>query len=541
MGNCASVNYDTDNSIQKANVIQKTDNECFFVITCVFNPCSYQKRYDLYKNFANHMKDNGAQLITIECIFPKLNQKEFQVTQTDNPYHIQLTSDSIYWMKENLINIAASRLPEHAKWICWLDADIYFHNSNWVSRTIDALDKYSVVQMFETCNFLGPNKEILRTDYSFGYSVVHNKPIDQKKYSEWYPHPGYGWAMSKYAFQSIKGLPDYDIVGSGDLHFAFSLINKVGNAVEKDLHDEYKSYITNHSQNTYETLKYVANIKHKQIIGYVPVNISHYWHGSRKDRQYVDRWKILIHHKFKYDDIRRTVTGLYIIDNEILQNDILTYFSKRNEDTNVCEIQDNLLESAKKVQISVIKIKAPKITPVIKSLSTVPTLKPKIPKAAAITKPSASSSIIPKTAQITKPVKKLATAHVTKVQIPKKIQPSTINRSKIPVDKKKYINDGTLPNNTIEVLQTEYLFDYTAQINQIPDYHDHISTYVDNSVDNYASDHLPSYDCDDGHYRDDNHDGICDTHNDNHGQPTHHDHPTYDNHYNNDVYCTSSY
>jgi len=184
------------------------------------------------------MKSTGATLITVECIFPELGQTTFQVTRPDNPHHIQLQSKSVYWMKENLINIAVSKLPPHAKWVCWLDGDIFFHNKKWIEETIKALQKYSVVQVFETADFLGPNEQegsVLRTDFSFGYSVVHNKIIDQSRYDEWYPHPGYGWAMSIEAFKAIGGLPDYDIVGSGDLHFAFSLINKVPNVIESGL------------------------------------------------------------------------------------------------------------------------------------------------------------------------------------------------------------------------------------------------------------------------------------------------------------------
>jgi hypothetical protein len=85
-----------------------------------------------------------------------------------------------------------SRLPSHAKWVAWLDADLTFHSKNWVKQVISALRQYEVVQVFKKAKFLGPppSSKVLRTDYSFGYSVVHNKVIDQQRYAEWYPHPG---------------------------------------------------------------------------------------------------------------------------------------------------------------------------------------------------------------------------------------------------------------------------------------------------------------------------------------------------------------
>jgi len=136
---------ETENATQIENYGNRKDS--FFVLTTIFNPASFKSRYELYHQFAQHMAQTGAQLITIECIFPELGQHEFQVTSPTNPCHIQLKSKSIYWMKENLINIAASRLPTKAKWICWLDADIHFEDRNWIELTIEQLKKYTVVQV----------------------------------------------------------------------------------------------------------------------------------------------------------------------------------------------------------------------------------------------------------------------------------------------------------------------------------------------------------------------------------------------------------
>jgi len=123
------------------------DKKAFFVITTIFNPASYKSRYELYHQFSRHMKETGAQLITVECIFPLLNQTEFQVTDAQNPFHVQLTSKSVYWMKENLINIAVARLPAHAQFVSWLDADIHFHKKNWIELTMQQLKNYTVVQV----------------------------------------------------------------------------------------------------------------------------------------------------------------------------------------------------------------------------------------------------------------------------------------------------------------------------------------------------------------------------------------------------------
>lgn len=168
----------------------------------------------------------------------------------------------------------------------------------------------------------------------------------------------------------MKGLPDYDIVGSGDLHFAFSLLNRVSNALERDLNPSFKRMILENSSRVYRTLESISQSESKQIVGYAPLLIRHNWHGSQKDRQYVDRWKILISHKFNYEtDVMRNSDGLFLLISQedrndrreggseqgcsfwtcctssgedfSLEEDIQTHFESRNEDEMVCILEDN--------------------------------------------------------------------------------------------------------------------------------------------------------------------------------------------------------
>lgn len=116
---------------QPSNSVRHYDLSKFVVITVLFNPANYRVRYDLYKKFEAHMFNSGVHLITVECIFEStprfgLPPQKFQVTQANNPAHIQLIAPSILWVKENLINIAIHHLPQHIEYIAWIDADIEF-------------------------------------------------------------------------------------------------------------------------------------------------------------------------------------------------------------------------------------------------------------------------------------------------------------------------------------------------------------------------------------------------------------------------------
>ena len=86
-------------------------------VTAISNPARYETRYRLYKKFAKHIEqDLGQHLITVEC---QLGARPFEVTQAGNENHVQVRSDSELWHKENMLNIAMSRLTHDVKYICW--------------------------------------------------------------------------------------------------------------------------------------------------------------------------------------------------------------------------------------------------------------------------------------------------------------------------------------------------------------------------------------------------------------------------------------
>ena len=105
--------------------------------------------------------------------------------------------------------------------------------------TIAELKRYPIVQLFDLSFFFGPGgkKDILRRDDSFGYSIRNNKVIDP----EWYPHPGYAWAMRRSAFNDISGLIDFCIIGSADLHSAFALLNRIEETIRPSLDRDYQA------------------------------------------------------------------------------------------------------------------------------------------------------------------------------------------------------------------------------------------------------------------------------------------------------------
>ena len=71
-------------------------------------------------------------------------------------------------------------------------------------------------------------------------------------------------------------------------------------------------------------------------IGYVPGVIRHYFHGTKKNRKYTERWQILIKHQYSpikhltYND-----DGILVPTPECPKDfldDIMKYFKERKED-----------------------------------------------------------------------------------------------------------------------------------------------------------------------------------------------------------------
>ena len=296
----------------------------FYVISVISNPVRFESRYDLYMNFKKEMEEAGVKLFTVEL---QQGDRSFQITESENPMHLQLRTYEELWFKESMINLALSRLPKGWKYCAWIDADISFTNKNWAIETVQQLQHYHIVQLFSHAIDLGPNGELVQTHNGFVWSYQSGKPWGRGKgYSHF--HPGYGWAATREALDLVGGLIDKSILGAGDHHMACALIGKAEDSFPKGIESAYAKYI----------LKWQARAERhlKRDIGYVNGTIYHHWHGKKKDRRYVDRWEILINNSFKpEDDLYRDTQGLYILsDSNIkLRDDIRQYFRSRLEDS----------------------------------------------------------------------------------------------------------------------------------------------------------------------------------------------------------------
>jgi hypothetical protein len=294
------------------------------VIVVISNPCLYAKRYILFKEFLKRIEEEEqhVSVYVVELIYK--NQK-FIITDNKNKNHLQIKTDVPIWHKENMINLGVKYLlPKNYKAFAWIDADLEFENNSWALDTLKILNgSKDVVQLFSHCVDMDKNCDNLTVHNSFGYSYNKNKKYSVKSKDFW--HPGYAWAITRSAYEKIGGLYDKGILGSGDSIMALSFINKCKDIQNINYSDDYNNSM----------MMFQDNAKMLRL-GYTPGIIRHHYHGSKKNRNYTERWKILMEHKYSpithltYDEVGILIPTKELTDKFI--TDIYNYFLERKED-----------------------------------------------------------------------------------------------------------------------------------------------------------------------------------------------------------------
>lgn len=295
-----------------------------YVVTSIFNPNRYQSRYRLYHGFEKHCEDSGAILYTVEAA---LRDRHHEVTNYNNPQHIQLRTESELWFKENLQNVAVTKLPHDWEYVAFVDADFLFTRPDWVQETLHMLQHYDAVQMFSHMTYETYDHRSHGTLDGFAYTHLNQMTIPKE-----YGHKGAvggAWAFRRSALEKLGGLLDCCILGSADWHMSFGL------AMRDDVHPD---------MNLSKAPGYVSSIKRwletakllRANIGYVDAHAIHHWHGHMKNRGYSWRSKILTDNNFDpLTDLKKDWQGVYQLSKNKpkLRDEIRAYFSQRNEDS----------------------------------------------------------------------------------------------------------------------------------------------------------------------------------------------------------------
>ena len=304
------------------------NREHFHVVTMISNPALFSSRYRLFRNFEKYILKHTPNLWVCEL---QLGDRPFAITDANNPRHLQLRHWDELWHKENCISLLMARLPDDWETVAWIDADVEFLQEDWITDTLNQLQVYKIVQMFDTAIDLGPDNQVLQVHKSFmGQYIRKGATHPEKAYNEL--HPGYAWAARREAIDDIGGLFDKAVLGAGDRHMALSFVNKAELSFNKDTSSAYQQAIMDYQARCWSSLRC--------DVGYVPGSLKHMFHGKKKDRRYWDRWQVLIKNDYRPNvDLKRNSYGVYQLHDDMtlrsirLRDEIRAYFRARSEDS----------------------------------------------------------------------------------------------------------------------------------------------------------------------------------------------------------------
>jgi len=311
------------NEIKNAIINNEPIENKLHVIMVISNPCLFAKRYILAKEFIKRMDDeDDVVLYVVELTYDK---QRFIITDKNNKRHLQINTKTPLWHKENMINVGVNKLlPKNWKAFAWIDGDIEFESATWAKDALKILNGHKdVVQLYSHCIDMNKNGYTMRVFNSFGYQFERKHQYVSNGPDFW--HPGFAWACTRKAFDKMGGLYESAILGSGDNIMSMSFIGCGLKAINSESTDNYKESIVDFQKKV-----------QKLRLGYVPGVIRHYYHGSKKNRQYSERWQILIKHSYSPElHVSSNSDGILVPTKDCpseLLDDILKYFKERNED-----------------------------------------------------------------------------------------------------------------------------------------------------------------------------------------------------------------
>jgi hypothetical protein len=298
-------------------------DDVLHVVTFVSNVCAFRRRWELMREFMDRMgRTDRVKLYVVELAY---GSQEFAITDAGNPQHLQLRTEHALWHKENMINLGIRRLlPADWKAVAWIDGDVEFENADWVDYTLKTLTAFEIVQLFSVCMDLDENDVPMTLWQGFGYKFCNGQTFTHQRGVNYW-HCGYAWACRREFYEKIGGIYDRSILGSGDYILTQRLFGSIA-SLNKDLVD-FRDDIAKHYSVVDDTAV---------MVGYIPCNIKHYFHGSKANRKYTARNEILI--RIHYDPVKHIEydsQGILVPSAQMPAEsirEIRDYFFERNED-----------------------------------------------------------------------------------------------------------------------------------------------------------------------------------------------------------------
>lgn len=301
-----------------------------WVITSYFNPAGFQRRLTNYRAFRERI---AAPLATVELSF----SGDFELASSDADMLIQLCGGDVMWQKERLLNIAIRHLPDDCHQVAWIDCDVVFETDHWVERATEALDRCSLVHLYD-------HRVNLARDAALGdsslaeeipsaiFKQTRGEATDDDFRSASAPlrsrsTVGLAWAARRSVLDH-QGLYDACILGGADRAILGAALGRFDFGIEA-------LRMADRQVDHYLTWARPFNASVQGHVGYIEGRCFHLWHGDLVDRRYEQRLDALARHSFDPSaDIVRDAQDLWrwASDKPALHENVRSYFPSRYED-----------------------------------------------------------------------------------------------------------------------------------------------------------------------------------------------------------------
>lgn len=268
-----------------------------------FNPARSKKMVMNYFYTIEKLKLADIPYYTMELLF---DDHEPEIKDA-----IHVRSKSVLFHKETLCSLLEKRVPRSFPKLLFLDADVIFGHPGWYTEVSRLLTTYEVVQPFSSCVWLDSTyTKLVQTRLSVAYMNRTNP------YNHNY-HPGFAWAFQRKWFRDI-GFYKEGITGSGD---TMSTAAWMGIKFPR-------GYVHQSLVASYEDYSRMARPNLACSTG----TIYHLWHGSAKNRKYVDRHRILDGVRDVRSILETNKDGVLELTDRDVDRKMREYFASREDD-----------------------------------------------------------------------------------------------------------------------------------------------------------------------------------------------------------------
>lgn len=302
MGNCNTKYFqEKKNNIEKKEIENENDMAILLVI---FNPLCSKRIIMNYWYTRKIYETEKRPVFTLELVYGE------RCPEIPDALHVK--AESLMFHKENLYRIFEKSIDKKYTKLAFLDSDILFSSPYWYEKTSKLLNDYDVVQPFSICNWL----DLTYTNVL----LTRNSIASMKEYSATY-HPGFAWCMRRDWYNKV-GFFDFAFSGSGDTLSAIGWLKHPYEnfpSLPKALKNKFIEFWNKESPRLTHTEGIIVN---------------HLYHGSRKNRQYLDRHSLLNIDNNISEMIFKNKYGVYEWKKQYnyLDDKFFKYFSSRNDD-----------------------------------------------------------------------------------------------------------------------------------------------------------------------------------------------------------------